>query len=252
MLMATSPLAMLALTDDPVQLLLTAHAFVGRTYSFKEEYLSKGREYKHDKLRIGYVSGDLCTHAVGLLLDKVFDLHDRSKVDLYAYDFSPEDGTAVRAHLKNSFYKLHSIHQLTDRQVAELILTDEIDVLIDLHGLKLTLTAVGKRGMINEKNVMYFDIFNPNKLSYFTPLVLDDLNDIVESFEGYVNEKFYVEFDHDVNKGVFFNDELLKEIKQVFDDLPFIYFQVQNFLHRKYWIEDEIFISQVSSYKSSH
>ena len=30
---------------------------------------------------------------------------------------------------------------------------------IDLHGLKLTLTAVGKRGMINEKNVMYFDIF---------------------------------------------------------------------------------------------
>ena len=135
MLMATSPLAMLALTDDPVQLLLTAHAFVGRTYSFKEEYLSKGREYKHDKLKIGYVSGDMCTHAVGLLLDKVFDLHDRSKVDLYAYDFSPEDGTAVRAHLKNSFYKLHSIHQLTDRQVAELILTDEIDVLIDLHGL---------------------------------------------------------------------------------------------------------------------
>jgi predicted O-linked N-acetylglucosamine transferase (SPINDLY family) len=108
---------------------------VGRTYSFKEEYLSKGREYKHDKLKIGYVSGDMCTHAVGLLLDKVFDLHDRSKVDLYAYDFSPEDGTAVRAHLKNSFYKLHSIHQLTDRQVAELILTDEIDVLIDLHGL---------------------------------------------------------------------------------------------------------------------
>jgi predicted O-linked N-acetylglucosamine transferase (SPINDLY family) len=135
MLMATSPLAMLALTDDPVQLLLTAHAFVGRTYGFKEEFLSKGREYKHDKLRIGYVSGDLCTHAVGLLLDKVFDRHDRSKVDLYAYDFSPEDGTAVRAHLKNSFYKLHSIHQLTDRQVAEQILSDEIDVLIDLHGL---------------------------------------------------------------------------------------------------------------------
>jgi hypothetical protein len=35
MLMATSPLAMLALTDDPVQQLLTAFAFVERTYSFK-------------------------------------------------------------------------------------------------------------------------------------------------------------------------------------------------------------------------
>jgi predicted O-linked N-acetylglucosamine transferase (SPINDLY family) len=30
MLMATSPLAMLAMTDDPVQQLLTAHAFVGQ------------------------------------------------------------------------------------------------------------------------------------------------------------------------------------------------------------------------------
>ena len=135
MLMATSPLAMLALTDDPVQLLLTAHAFVGRTYGFKEEFLSKGRQYKHDKLRIAYVSGDMCTHAVGLLLDKVFDQHDRSKVDLYGYDYSPEDGTAVRAHLKNSFSILHSIHGLSDRQVAEQILKDEIDILIDLHGL---------------------------------------------------------------------------------------------------------------------
>ncbi len=135
MLMATSPLAMLALTDDPVQLLLTAHAFVGRTYGFKEEFLCKGKTYSHEKLRIGYVSGDMCTHAVGLLLDKVFDNHDRSKVELYAYDFSPEDGTAVRAHLKKAFHKLHSIHALNDRQVAELVLADEIDVLIDLHGL---------------------------------------------------------------------------------------------------------------------
>ena len=135
MLMATSPLAMLAMTDDPVQQLLTAHAFVGRTYGFKEEFLCKGRLYTHDRVRIGYMSGDLCTHAVGLLLPEVFEGHDRTKFEVYAYDFSPEDGTAVRARLKASFDHLRRIDTLTDRQVAELVLQDEIDVLIDLHGL---------------------------------------------------------------------------------------------------------------------
>ena len=135
MLMATSPLAMLAMTDDPVQQLLTANAFVGRTYGFKEEFLCKGRVYTHDRIRIGYVSGDLCTHAVGLLLPEVFEGHDRTKFEVYAYDFSPEDGTALRARLKASFDHLRRIDTLTDRQVAELVLHDEIDVLIDLHGL---------------------------------------------------------------------------------------------------------------------
>lgn len=135
MLMATSPLAMLALTDDPVQQLLTAFAFVERTYGFKEEFLSKGREYRHDRLRIGYVSGDLCVHAVGLLLPEMLEGHDKSKFEIYGYDFSPEDGTAHRERLKKAFDHLRPIRALTDRQVAELVLADEIDVLIDLHGL---------------------------------------------------------------------------------------------------------------------
>ena len=135
MLMATSPLAMLAMSDDPVQQLLTAHAFVGRTYGFKEEFLCKGLAYTHDRIRIGYVSSDLCTHAVGLLLPEVFEGHDRTQFEVYAYDFSPEDGTAVRARLKASFDHLRRIDTLTDRQVAELVLHDEIDVLVDLHGL---------------------------------------------------------------------------------------------------------------------
>jgi len=88
MLMATSPLAMLALTDDPVQQLLTAFAFVERTYSFKEGFLSQGRQYNHTRKRIGFVSGDLCVHAVGLLLAELIEGIDRTQNELVAYDFS--------------------------------------------------------------------------------------------------------------------------------------------------------------------
>ncbi len=134
MLMSTSPLAQLAVDDDPLKQLLVASSFVERTYSFKQEYLSRGRQYRHERLRLGYVSGDLCTHAVGLLLAEFFEAHDRSKFELFAYDFSIEDGTAQRQRLKSAFEHVRAIHRLTDRQVAEVVLHDEIDILIDLHG----------------------------------------------------------------------------------------------------------------------
>ena len=134
MLMSTSPLAMLSLSDDPALQLLCAHAFVGRTYSFKEEKLCTGT-YHHDKIRIGYVSGDLCTHAVGLLLADFLEAHDRKKFEIHAYDFSPDDNTAYQTRLRATFDHRHLIHHLNDADTARKILSDEIDVLVDLHGL---------------------------------------------------------------------------------------------------------------------
>jgi hypothetical protein len=101
---------------------------------------------------------------------------------------------------------------------------------IDIRGLKLTPTAIGKRtrrlGKLEIQNVMYFDISNPNQLSYFTPLVEEELNDVVVSFEGYINEEIFINFNDNVKKGLVLNNKTIKEIKQVFDELPFISFQV--------------------------
>ena len=135
MLMATSPLAMLALHDDPALQLLSAQSFVQRSFALPTGNLARGRHYNHSRLRIGYVSGDLCVHAVGLLLPEMMQAHDRQAFEIYAYDFSPEDGTPHRQQLKNAFDHIRPVHALSDRQVAEQILQDEIDVLIDMHGL---------------------------------------------------------------------------------------------------------------------
>ena len=110
------------------------------------------------------------------------------------------------------------------------------------------------------QNVMYFNISNPNKLSYFTPLVADELNEVVESFEGYINEKIFIKFNDDVKEGLVLNNETIKEIKQVFDELPFISFQVwvgqsndptnyriygKNIDISTYWDEDEFSINNI-------
>jgi predicted O-linked N-acetylglucosamine transferase (SPINDLY family) len=135
MIMATSPLAMLALTDDPLLQLLCAHAFVARTYGLKEERLCKVKQYHHPKKRIGFASGDLREHAVGFLLPTMLQGLDRERYEVYAYDFTVDDGSEHRKKLLGMFDHVRSVHTLNDRQAAERILEDEIDVMVDLHGL---------------------------------------------------------------------------------------------------------------------
>jgi predicted O-linked N-acetylglucosamine transferase (SPINDLY family) len=137
MMAATSPLAMLALLDDPAMQWLAALSFVTRKYTDTDPPLAPAppRSQLGDRLRIGYLSGDLCTHAVGLLMAEVLEAHDRTRVHVSAFDFSPDDGTAHRSRLRRAVDEMVPIHTLSDRAAAEAIRDRSIDVLIDMHGL---------------------------------------------------------------------------------------------------------------------
>lgn len=135
MLLATSPLAMLSAYDDPGLQLLAARSFIERKLKFSEKPLAKGKRYNHRRLRIGYLSGDLCTHAVGLLLADLFEQHDREKFETFAYCSSPEDNTPYRRRLIASIEHFERVVHLSDAEVAQKIAADEIDLLVDLHGL---------------------------------------------------------------------------------------------------------------------
>jgi tetratricopeptide (TPR) repeat protein len=135
MLAATSPLAMLSLHDDPALQWMASRAFVDRKFKLQEERLAPAQRIQHARIRIGYLSGDLCTHAVGLLMADLIEAHDKTRFEIFAFDFSPEDGTAYRARLKAAFDHVIDVRAMDDRRAALIIRQLEMDVLIDLHGL---------------------------------------------------------------------------------------------------------------------
>jgi predicted O-linked N-acetylglucosamine transferase (SPINDLY family) len=137
MRMAVSPLAMLAAQDEPAMQLLAARNFVARKFgALKNDDLGKSRIRRSgERLRIAYLSGDLCTHAVGLLLPDFLECHDRSKIEVYGYCWSPEDGSPTQARLRNAFEHFERVADLEDATVAARIAAAGIDILIDLHGL---------------------------------------------------------------------------------------------------------------------
>lgn len=135
LLMSTSLLGMLDESDDPALQLLTAQRFVHEKVAKVTTPPLHQAHQRTGKIRIGYLSGDLCMHAVGLLTAELYELHDREKFEVHAFCWSREDGTPLRARIKGAVDSLTPIGGMGDRQAAGLIAAAGIDVLVDLQGL---------------------------------------------------------------------------------------------------------------------
>lgn len=133
---ATSPLAMLSASDDPVMQLMSARTFVhDRVKPPSPTPLAFKHKQHQGKLRIGYMSGDLCLHAVGLLIVELLELHNRDRVEVFGFCWSKDDGTSLRKRLIEGFDHHIRIGHLDDLAAAKLIASCDIDILIDLHGI---------------------------------------------------------------------------------------------------------------------
>ncbi|WP_395404482.1 tetratricopeptide repeat protein [Pseudoduganella sp. UC29_106] len=135
---ATSALAMLSASDDPQVQLEAARRFVAeKVIPPVEPALAPAEGYQHKRIRIGYLSSDLCSHAVSILTAELYELHDRQHFEVYAFSWTREDGTPLRARVKAAMDHYIRIDTMTDEEAAQCIRAHEIDVLIDLHGLTL-------------------------------------------------------------------------------------------------------------------
>lgn len=132
---ASSPLALLTASDDPGLQLAAAVHFVKERVNVRVPALAPAQGYRHDKLRIGFLSSDFCLHAVSLLTVELFELFDRERFEVYGFCWSREDGSELRTRVKKAMNQFVPIATMDDATAAHCIRQHEIDILIDLHGL---------------------------------------------------------------------------------------------------------------------
>jgi predicted O-linked N-acetylglucosamine transferase (SPINDLY family) len=93
----------------------------------------RARQARGRPLRVGFVSGDLRQHPVGIFLESVLAHLDRTRIEPHAYvTFVVEDD--VTARLKTGFASWKKLTCLNRDQAARMIHDDGIDVLVDLAG----------------------------------------------------------------------------------------------------------------------
>src|SRR5262249_33346505 len=95
----------------------------------------RGEIYSHDRIRLAYFSADLRTHPVAQLMTGVFEHHDKSRFEITALSYGPDDGSEVRKKIKSAVENFIDIRTMTDDEVAEVIRRRELDLVVDLGGL---------------------------------------------------------------------------------------------------------------------
>lgn len=85
------------------------------------------------RLRIGYVSSDFRAHSVAFFFEPLLANHDGGSVEIFCYSGVPRPD-AVTQRLQGMAHYWRTIAGLPDEQVAQMIRTDGIDILVDLAG----------------------------------------------------------------------------------------------------------------------
>jgi hypothetical protein len=174
MLVWSGPLAALALTDDLPSQRAIAAGWIGRKIPAAPQHLAPANGYAHDRIRVGYLSSDFCSHAMSYLIAELFERHDRNRFEVYGYCNSPEDGSPIRRRVLAAFDRYVPVKDLTDEAAARRIRADEIDILIDLNGL----TTGGRLNVLRWKpapvQATYLGFIGPVPIPELDYLLCDD------------------------------------------------------------------------------
>ncbi len=126
-------LPLTALTDDPMIHLMGARIF-GQFYCPPQKRLWNGEKYDHPKIRIGYVSPDLREHPVGHLTTGLFENHDKKQFEITAFSLGLDDQSLLQKRMRSAFDKFIDVRQMRSKDIAEMIRSMEIDILVDMAG----------------------------------------------------------------------------------------------------------------------
>jgi predicted O-linked N-acetylglucosamine transferase (SPINDLY family) len=131
----TPPFTLIILSNLREDHLECAKLWNGEYYPVVSKPIWNGEIYKHDKIRVGYVSADFWQHATSSLMAGMFECHDKTQFETIAISIGPDDGSELRNRLTNAFDDFFDGRLLSDDEIARRIKEKQIDILVDLKGL---------------------------------------------------------------------------------------------------------------------
>ena len=102
------------------------------------DFNAKILEFKNrlpgDKIRLGYFSSDFKDHPVGILMEGILKLHDRSSFELVGFFLNKRSGDDIEIRIAELFDQTYYLFELNDLVAQDLIVGENIDIAIDLNG----------------------------------------------------------------------------------------------------------------------
>ncbi len=128
---AVEPLTLMYSEDSASKQLQRSANFYRQKYSYTPNKITYKR---NKKLRIGYFSADFYNHATMYLMIRVFELHDKSEFEVFAYDYGNNVQDEMTLRLKNSVSAYRDLKGLNDIKSVNIARDDNLDIAVDLKG----------------------------------------------------------------------------------------------------------------------
>jgi predicted O-linked N-acetylglucosamine transferase (SPINDLY family) len=132
--MLAPPLTFLGYSDDKALQLACASAAVRTLAPEPVQPLWTGERYRHDRIRLAYISADFREHAVAFQLAPLIEHRDRARFQVIGISTGLSDDSAIRARLIKGFDRFHDFAGLNSDEIARRLREMEIDIAVDLGG----------------------------------------------------------------------------------------------------------------------
>jgi len=127
------------------------------------------------KIRIGYFSSDFKEHPVGIIMENLIRLHDRSRFEIYGYFLNKKSDDALESRLKQSFDNTYELFGMHDQDAHQLVIEHGLDIAIDLNGH----TAGARTGIFARKvaplQVNYLGYAGTSGANFYDYLIADQV-----------------------------------------------------------------------------
>lgn len=131
---SVTPFSLVGYCDDAALHLTCAKNFIADRFPVRPAPLWDGVRYRHERIRVAYLSADFRSHATAFLMAELFERHDRGRFEVMGVSYGRDDNSAMRRRLVKSFETFHDVKAQSDREIATLLRNAEIDIAVDLKG----------------------------------------------------------------------------------------------------------------------
>ena len=182
-----APHATTLIVDDPQDQLRAAETWVAERCS-EMPALWRGERYRHDRIRMAYLSADYHSHATAYLAAGLFEAHDNARFETVAISFGPDDQSEMRKRLMRAFDRFIDVRDKSDHATAMLLREMEIDIAVDLKGF----TQEGRPGILAYRPapVQVSYLGHPGTMgARYIDYLIADRRIVPEGHERYYSEK---------------------------------------------------------------
>ena len=182
------PFSMLGLIDDPELQRKVAEIYINHRFPKNHDLPKIGHYQKHKKIRIGYFSADFREHPVADLTVELYEVHDRSQFEIYAFSCGPDTKDKMNLRIKAGVDHFYDVRTMSHKDVAILTRSVEIDIAVDLGGF----TQHARTGIFALSaapiQISYIGYIGTMGANYYDYLVADQTT-IPEKNQKYYSEK---------------------------------------------------------------